>query len=82
MKKRDTFAPGQWKVVCDRSGMRVHSSETTKEWNRLNVCSKYSEERHPQEFVRGVMDDMAAPDARPPGEDRFLSDNEVTADDL
>lgn len=82
MKRVNKYRPGQHKVVCDRSGMRVYSSDTVVEWNGLRVCKHISEARHPQDFVKGRKDDMRAPDSRPPGVDHFLADGEVTADDL
>lgn len=69
-------------VICDRSGFRVRKSETVKEWTGLVVAKRYSEERHPQDFVRGRAENMAVEDARPDSDPIFLSVGEVTENDL
>lgn len=69
-------------VICDRTGFKVRMSETRREWNGSRVRWQSFEERHPQDFVRGVVDRQAVPDARPEAEDVFLATNEVQASDL
>lgn len=69
-------------VICDRSGFKVRKSDTVKEWNGLVVDKRFSEERHPQDFVRSIPERPPPPDARPEGESVFLSVGDVTEDDL
>lgn len=76
------FRPGQHKVICDRTGFAIYSSEARKEWTGHIVRRESFESRHPQDFVRGIPDHPGVTDARPPGTDRFLADNEVTPDSL
>lgn len=51
-------------------------------WNGLRVCSDDFEPRNRQEFVRGVKPDKAPYGAKAIGEYKFVSPNEVTAEDL
>ena len=60
------FRSGEWLRICDRCGFRRYASETRKEWTGLIVCADTCwEERHPQDFVRGVHDRQRVPDPRP-----------------
>lgn len=76
------LAPGDWYVWCQRTGFKVPASETVREWNGLRVWNRVAEDRHPQDFVRGVTENNSVPFGNPKPADRFLGDNEVTAADL
>lgn len=56
---------GEYNVTCDRCGRKLKSSQVSKEWTGLIVCRVCLDERHPQDFVRGVRDNMVVPVARP-----------------
>lgn len=56
---------GDFWRICDRSGMRVPASKTTKEWNGMIVRDDLYEARHPQDFIRGIPDNMRVTDPRP-----------------
>ena len=77
-----TYIPGDFWRICDRCGKRFRQSETRKTWDGLWVCKKDFETRQPQDFVKGKADKQAVREPRPQPTDYFLSDNEVTADDL
>lgn len=68
-------------VLCDRTGFKVHASETRKEWNGLRVWNEVYETRHPQDLIRGRKDDQSVPDPRTEPEDMFIT-TPVTANDL
>ena len=77
------YVRGDWNIICMRSGFKIKASQSTREWNNLRVAEKYSEARHPQDFVRGVMDQQAVPFANPESAtDNFLNPGDVTVDDL
>jgi hypothetical protein len=76
------YRPGRHKLICERTGFAIYSGDARKEWTGSVVRKESFEARHPQDFVRGRAEDPTVMDPRPPGEPRFLSDNEVTADDL
>jgi hypothetical protein len=78
---------GGWKngdpwIICDRCGFKTRRSESRKTWNGLVVCKEDYEPRHPQDFVRGRRDKQAFKDSRPEQADSFLSDNQVSSEDL
>jgi hypothetical protein len=81
MPLRHHTRPGDWLYACQRCGRTRYASEIRKEWTGLRVCDGCWDPRHPQDFVRGVKDDIAPPFASPPA-DHFLEANEVTAEDL
>lgn len=64
--------PGTWKVVCDVCGFWYPSDKIRKRWDNLMVCHKDWEQRHPQDFIRGVKDDPTPPFVRPDPPDDFL----------
>lgn len=77
----DHFRPGDWLVVCARSGFTCYASETVlEEKTGLRVKREFADKRNPQDFVRGVVDDQRVPFANPPGDPVFLGTNEVTKD--
>lgn len=71
---------GPW-GICDRSGFKVRQSDMVTEWNGARVAKRFSEPRHPQDFVRAVRDDQTVPNARPEAADVFIS-SPITAADL
>ena len=82
-----TYKHGQWNAICDRCGFKYKSSKLKREWTGLMVChgpetNNCFEPRHPQDFVRGRMDDQSTPWSRPEPPDVFVVGNGVTGDDL
>lgn len=73
---------GDWNVTCDLSGFDCKASETVLRWDGLRVLRRFSEERHPQDFVRGVRDNPAVPWTRPEQPDTFLEPGDVTPESL
>ncbi|MDE2468977.1 MAG: hypothetical protein KGL35_09600 [Bradyrhizobium sp.] len=64
-RNQNTFRDGDWNTICDRTGFKIKASDGAFEWNGGFVRGKSYEERHPQDFVRGVPDMQRAPFARP-----------------
>jgi hypothetical protein len=60
-----TYIAGDFWRICDQCGFKYRASETVKRWDGLMVCFEDFEQRHPQDFVRGRIDDQNVPDARP-----------------
>ena len=61
---RKTKSPG-WKsgghwVECQRTGRVVRNYDIRKEWTGLLVAKEEWEPRHPQEFIRGIVDNPSA----------------------
>lgn len=63
--KKDYARIGDYNVICDICGLKFKASECQMQWNNLYVCKTCYEERQPQDFVRGLSDDMRVPIARP-----------------
>ena len=78
----DYFAPGDYNVICDRTGFKVKASECEMEWNGLFVRKLSWEPRHPQDFIKGKVDDQTVAVSRSVGDDVFTVGNGPDADDL
>src|SRR6185436_975010 len=59
------YIPGDYLMVCDRTGYVIRASEAKKEWTGHIVRSQSWETRHAQDFVRGIPDNQTVPEARP-----------------
>lgn len=66
------YVPGTFYRIDDRSGFKVRSYHTKKEWNGLIVREQSWEPRQPQDLVRGVPDDQTVPEARPRSPNVFM----------
>lgn len=72
---------GDWNVVCQLSGFKCKASETVLRWDGLRVLRRFSEERQPQDFVRGVKDNPSVPWTSPEAPDTFIT-SPITPGDL
>jgi hypothetical protein len=57
-----SYKPGDHWVQCDRCASIIRSSDAMQTWDGLIVCPDDWEIRHPQDFVRGRSEDIAATD--------------------
>ena len=82
--KRNEYKHGDWNVIDDRSGRKRKASQMLKEWTGRYVHRKDWEPRHPQDFVRGVLDKQNPPVRLVTGEqaDSFVAPNEVNEGNL
>jgi hypothetical protein len=69
---------GQWNVICDQCGVKRKSGQVIERWDGRIVCRPdvrpgCYETRHPQDFVRTVVDDQSVPFTRPEPTDQFVS---------
>lgn len=71
--RRNTYIPGDHKVVCDRSGQVFYRSECRLEWTGALVAKKFWESKHPQLEIKSVKDDQSVKDARPDKSSTFGS---------
>jgi len=84
--KRDYFKIGAWNARCDVCGQKRKNFEVMQRWDGL-MCCKPSivpgcwEIRQPQDFVRGVKENMSVPWSRPTPPDRFI-DTSVRPEDV
>jgi hypothetical protein len=59
-------------IRCDNTGLRILSGDSRKQWDNQIVWKGQFDERNPQEFVRGVVDNFAVMDARPESPDSVV----------
>lgn len=59
------YIPGDFWRIDDRCGGKFRASQTFRTWDGLYVCRDCFEIRHPQDFVRGRLDNQTVPNARP-----------------
>jgi len=72
MGQADYLELGTWNAICYNCGRKRKSSELVKTWQGFYVCPEHvGITRHPQDFVRGIPDNQAAPWSQPPGADTF-----------
>lgn len=57
----DYLALGDWNAVCSMCGAKFKASQLIKHWQGLYRCERCWEPRQPQDFVRGIPDNPAAP---------------------
>lgn len=59
--RADYLALGDWNVACSMCGRKRKASTTVKNWQGLWRCPEHNEPRQPQDFSRGVPDNMSVP---------------------
>ena len=62
---KDWFQPGDWNAACSMCGRKRKASELVRNWQGMYRCKEHNEERHPQDFVRGVKENIGVPWAQP-----------------
>ena len=80
MGHADYLRNGDWNAICDRCGSKFKFSQLRLEWDGLYVCTANGcfENRQPQDYVKGVMDNMAVPVSRPDQPPIYIQDVTVT----
>ena len=80
MGHADYYKSGTYNGLCDRCGSKFKFSDLKLEWDGLYVCTANGcwEPRQPQDYVKGVRDDMAVPVSRPDQPNVFLDTIYVT----
>ena len=65
MGRADYYNDGNWNAICDECGKKFKFSHLKKRWDGLYVCEQDWEPRHPQDFLKGIRDNMSVPVSRP-----------------
>jgi hypothetical protein len=65
MGRADYWLPGGWNMVCQVCGFKYKNTEMKLRWDNVWCCPEDWELRQPQDFVRGVKDQMAVPYSNP-----------------
>ena len=82
MTNRNHYKPGDNYVICDVTGLKIHASKARRRWDGAVVMSSQLEQRHTQEFVKGIKENPKTIFSRPRQENNFLDTNEVTPESL
>ena len=69
------------RTPADLTGFKIKASQSAERWDGMIGERDKVEERHPQDFLRGVHEDQRVPFSRPEQTDRFLERNR-TGDEL
>lgn len=72
MGANNYFADGQWDFICDLCGKKNKSGNAMKTWDNYYVCRHHKEVRNPQDFVRGVREEMRLPWSRPESPPNYI----------
>ncbi len=74
-RRRHTRDPrdGNPVAIDPASGFKVALSDLVRQWDGEMVARAYVDKRNPQDYVRGVPDNMALPYARPETPDVFIA---------
>jgi len=59
--RADYFAPGDYNAACSMCGRKRKASELVRNWQGLYRCPEHNEPRQPQDYARGVKENMAVP---------------------
>lgn len=59
--RADYYAQGDWNVACSECGRKRKSRQMVRNWQGQYRCPEHNEPRQPQDFARGVKDDMSVP---------------------
>ena len=82
MGTADYLKLGAWNNICDRTGFKVKSTRSRREWTGNTVRNQSWEERHPQDLIRSIPDRQDVEDPNPEQTDTFLAVGDVSASDL
>ena len=64
-KPKYNYVHGAWNIIDDRTGFKIKSTDSRREWTNSVVHWNQWEARNAQDFVKGVQDLQAVPDPRP-----------------
>lgn len=65
MPAHNYYVMGEWNFACDQCGRVFKSGQSRLRWDNARVCKSCWEPRQPQDFVKGIPDNMSVPWARP-----------------
>jgi hypothetical protein len=72
MGRADFYKNGDYNAICDECGKKYKFSQLKKRWDGLYVCEREWEPRHPQDYLKGIRDNMSVPISRPEAGNSFI----------
>jgi hypothetical protein len=82
MKMAGRYIPGDYYLICARTGWKIRRSDARVEWDGTVVHKSQYEERHPLDAPRRARPERVPPVVRPEPTDVFLDVGDVTESDL
>lgn len=78
MGQADFLRVGDYNAICDVCGRKFKFSRLRQKWDNTWACSADWEPRQPQDYLKGIMDNMSVPLSRPDPPNLFIQDEIVT----
>jgi len=78
MGQADFLRVGDYNAICDVCGRKFKFSRLRQKWDNTWACEQDWEPRQPQDYLRGIPDNMSVPLSRPDPPTLFLQDEIVT----
>lgn len=73
MGAADFYRDGDYNAICDSCGYKYKFSSLKKRWDNIYCCYKCFEIRHPQDYLKGIRDNMSVPIARPESPNNYIA---------
>lgn len=78
MGQADFLRVGDYNAICDVCGRKFKFSRLRQKWDNTWACEQDWEPRQPQDYLRGIPDNMSVPLSRPDPPPLFIQDEVVT----
>ena len=78
MGQADFLRVGDYNAICDVCGRKFKFSRLRQKWDNTWACEQDWEPRQPQDYLKGIKDNMSVPLSRPDPPSLFLDEIIVT----
>lgn len=78
MGQADFLRVGDYNAICDVCGRKFKFSRLRQKWDNTWACEQDWEPRQPQDYLKGIKDNMSVPLSRPDPPNLFMQDEIVT----
>jgi len=78
MGQADFLRVGDYNAICDVCGRKFKFSRLRQKWDNTWACEQDWEPRQPQDYLKGIKDNMSVPLSRPDPPALFLDELIVT----
>jgi hypothetical protein len=78
MGQADFLRVGDYNAICDVCGRKFKFSRLRQKWDNTWACEQDWEPRQPQDYLKGIKDNMSVPLSRPDPPNLFIQDETVT----
>ena len=78
MGQADFLRVGDYNAICDVCGRKFKFSRLRQKWDNTWACEQDWEPRQPQDYLKGIMDNMSVTLSRPDPPNLFIQDEIVT----